>query len=364
MTAAATAPRTATTTDPFFRVNGKELKSALTLVGKAVPRSAGRSPILTGVHVEVADSRVTLTGTNDNLTVAVTLDGGKSDGAVVVAGALLREIVATANGADVEVSCQAGEVRIGIGSAEYVLESLPLEDFPARIEAPKRLRALPDGFVDACKQVLPAVGTDETRPILTGVLLDPGGQMMATDSYRLTVRDLPGLSLSDSVIVPASALRVLAGSDLRAGVKDRYLHIEDGRALVQVRLIEGLFPNVSKVLPKPQPQAVVNRGEVLDAIARARPVLAKYEPMGLDLGPEGRVFGQSDWGSVSMPLNVAYDGPPVTVHFNPRYLADGIKCCRTDEVAIEVKDGASPARLSPVGVEGFQYVLMPVRPGR
>lgn len=360
MTAIATAPRTATTTDLAFRANGKELKAALALVSKAVPRRSAL-PVLIGVRIEVSSEEVTLTTTNNDLTVSVTLPGGSGDGVAVLPARLLADIVRTAKGGDVELTCEDGKAHLRIGPAAYVVEQLPVEEFPAIPVAPK-LHPLPEGFVEACKQVLPALSNDEARPILTAVCME-SNRIMATDSYRLAIRHLPGLPFRDTILVPGSALALLRGDGLRAAVEARHLFVRDGSATIVVRLIEGEFPKVDRLFPKPQPPAVVERSEVLDAITAVRPVLGKYEPVGLEL-ESSRVVAESDRGGASVPLSISYDGPPVTVHFSPRYFADGIKCCRTDKVAIEITNPLKPVKLSPVGTEGFVYLLMPVRPGR
>lgn len=361
MTAVATAPKTATTTDLSFRVNGKEMKAALALVSKAVPRRSAL-PVLIGVRIEVAGEEVTFTTANLDLTISVTLPGGSGDGEAVLPARLLADIVRTAKGGDVEVTCEDGKAHLWIGPAAYVVEQLPAEEFPAIPVPPKRLHAMPEGFVEACKQVLPAVGKDEARPILTSVCIE-SERLMATDSYRLAIRQLPELPFRDTILVPGSALALLRGDDLRAAVKDRQLFLRDGSATVVVRLTEGKFPAVDQLIPKPQPAAVVQRAEVLDALTAVRPVLGKYSPFGLEL-ETSRLVAESDRVGASVPLSIAYDGPPVSVYFSPHYFADGIKCCRTDEVAIEITDPLKPVKFAPVGTEGFVYLLMPVRKSR
>lgn len=365
MTATATAPKTVTTTDPSFRVNGKELKAALALVSKAVPRRSAL-PVLIGVRIEVTGEEIALTATNNDLTVTVTLTGGTGDGVAVLPARLLADIVRTAKGGDVEITCEDGKAHLWIGPAAYVVEQLPAEDFPAVPVLPKRLHPLPGGFAEACKQILPAVSSDEARPILTAVCMEPqanGARLMATDAYRLAIRQLPGLPFRDTILVPGSALSLLRGDDLRAAVKDRHLVVRDGSATIIVRLIEGEFPKFDSLFPKPQPPAVVQRSEVLDAITAVRPVLGKYAPFGLEL-ETSRLVAEWEERGASVPLSIAYEGPPVTVHFSPHHFADGIKCCRTDEVAIEITDPLKPVKFAPVGTEGFVYLLMPVRTGR
>ena len=130
---------------------------------------------------------------------------------------------------------------------------------------------------------MPAASTDESRPILTGVLLAAeadGLRLVATDSYRLAVRDLPGTSVlaeGQSVLVPSSALnelqRVLGSADevtLRLGERDAILRAS-ATCTLTTRLIEGEFPNYRGLIPSAQPNRLtVGREALLDAVRRVR----------------------------------------------------------------------------------------------
>ena len=155
----------------------------------------------------------------------------------------------------VAVDIDEEEARITSGRAEFTIRILPAEEYP-RLPEPTGdpLTISAGNLASALKQVVTAASSDDARPILTGVFLaaeDGGLRLVATDSYRLAVRDLPGaavLSEGQQVLVPSRALselaRVLAGAEnveLRLGERDASFQV--GTIRLTTRLIEGEFPN-------------------------------------------------------------------------------------------------------------------------
>ena len=193
-------------------------------------------------------------------------------------------------------------------------------------------------LADALRQVVRAASGDEARPILTGVLLAAtadGVQLVATDSYRLAVRDLPGLHVvrgEQKVLIPSRALaelqRVLGGApeaSVRLGTTEASFDV--GSVKLTTRLIEGEFPNVLNLVPASYPNKLtVSREALLDAVKRVKLLVRdQTTPVRMSLradGVEVTVTNPAE-GTATEDVEAKYEGVDMTVAFNPQYLTDG-----------------------------------------
>lgn len=335
-------------------------------------------PVLSGVRAQLAGNDLQLTGSDTDLTIEVSVKvNGESDGIVVLPGRLAAEIVRALPPGAVVVDIDEEEARITSGRAEFAIRILPAEEYPRLPEPAGEPLTLAAGeLAAALKQVVPAASSDDARPILTGVLLaaEEGGlRLVATDSYRLAVRDLPGaavLSEGQQVLVPSRALselaRVLAGADevvLRLGDRDASFQV--GSIRLTTRLIEGEFPNYRGLIPPSYPnQLTVGRDALLEAVRRVKLMAREATPVRLVMRSDGLelVAITQDVGQAHEELDAKYEGTELTVAFNPEYLLDGVDVTPSDEVVISTLDALKPAviRASTNGGD-FLYLLMPVR---
>src|SRR5688572_2502318 len=266
-----------------FRCERDVLVEALGSAGRAVSTRGGAMPVLSGIRAQLSGNALQLTGSDTDLTIEVAITvNGDGDGVVVLPGRLAGEIVRALPAGAVVVDIDDEEARITSGRAEFTIRVLPAEEYPRLPEpAGDPLTISAGNLAIALKQVVTAASSDDARPILTGVLLaaEEGGlRLVATDSYRLAVRDLPGtvvLSEGQQVLVPSRALselaRVLAGADnveLRLGERDASFQV--GTIRLTTRLIEGEFPNYRGLIPASYPNRLtVGREALLEEIGRA-----------------------------------------------------------------------------------------------
>ncbi|NNE73383.1 MAG: DNA polymerase III subunit beta, partial [Acidimicrobiales bacterium] len=201
-----------------FRCEREALEKALAIAGRAVSSRGGSLPVLSGVHLELNGNQLQLTGSDLDLTISVTMDvAGDTDGVAVLPAKLAADIVRAVADGKIELGVSDDEAHISAGRSEFSLRVIPADEFP-QIAGPSAEAVELDAgvFKDALRQVIPAASSDDSRPILTGVLMaaEEGGlRLVATDSYRLSVRDLPGstvLGSEQSVLVPSRSLNELA----------------------------------------------------------------------------------------------------------------------------------------------------------
>ncbi len=356
------------------------LAEALATAGRAVA-SRGALPVLSGVRLELAGDRLTITGSDLELTVTVELDvAGLADGVAVVPSRLVNEIVKALEPGAVELETGDDEARIASGRSEFSLKTLPADEFPrvSPVEGDE-VRFDADALVSALRQVLPAASSDDNRPILTGVLLaagDNGLRLVATDSYRLAVRDLPGVSVLSSgkhVLVPSRALAELSRSlggggelTLRLGERDAsFATTDDGGGIVlTTRLIEGEYPNYQGLIPQNQPNLLtVAREPLMEALRRVKLLARDATPVRLLMSADGLELKAvtQDVGEGSESLDATYQGEDLTVAFNPDYLLAGIEAASGDDVTLSTMDSLKPAVVRTPSSDDYLYLLMPVR---
>jgi DNA polymerase-3 subunit beta len=276
----------------------------------------------------------------------------------------------------VEVSVVDEEVSISAGRSQFSIRPLGLDDYPQQGEPATEAVTLSSAAVaEALRQVVRAASNDDARAVLTGVLIaadDDGVRMVATDSYRLAVRDLPDtemLASGQKVLVPSRALqelqRVLGGTEelqVRLGTRDAVF--ESGGTRLTTRLIEGEYPNYRNLLPSSYPNVLtVGREALLEALRRVKILAQDATPVRLHLGGETLRLAAitQDVGNASEEIDAVYEGAEMTVAFNPDYLAAGVDAVDAEEITLSTLDPMKPAVVRPVGRDDYLYLLMPVR---
>ena len=402
-----------------FRCERDTLVEALQTAGRAVSGRGAVTAATNGVRIEVRGNRLVVVGTDLDLTVHVALDAvGLDDGVCVAPARLVADIVRSLEPGAVTIEAGDDEVEIAAARSRFVVRTYAAEEFPVLPDAPDaQVWIAPDGLVDALRQVVRAASTDDARPLLTGVLVSAeadGIRLVATDSYRLAWRDLPGsVALpegSDQILVPARALgelqRLLAANAKDAGRAARAgepaegdgtetdaetdaegsagkpvdstgmpkvgLSVGDldatfwvGGVRLTTRLLDGRFPDYRQLVPPAYPNSIrIAKAGLIDALRRVRllvrdnttPVRLTMHPDGVDLAVVSQEVGQA-----SESLDAEVSGEEVTIAFNPSYLIDGVEAADGDDVVLEVVDATKPATVRSPERDDYRYLLMPVR---
>ena len=172
---------------------------------------------LGGVRIEASGNHLAVVGTDLDLTVHVSTEAiGITDGVCVAPAKLLADIVRSLEPGAVTIESEGEKVEIGAARSRFSLRTFPVDDFPTLPEPPQPATFLPAaGLASALRQVVRAASNDDARPLLTGVLIAAEGsgvRLVATDSYRLAMRDIDGsdaLVDASQILVPARALAEL-----------------------------------------------------------------------------------------------------------------------------------------------------------
>jgi len=315
------------------------------------------------------------------------------EGSVTLPARLLSDFVSTLVGGDVQMSLKPGTktMQLKCGRYEANINGIDAEDFPQvpsvgdgpRSQIPARtLRS-------AINQVAFAAATDETRPVLSGVLMTLDGSeltMAAADGFRLAVRTVEvGDPLSEklSLLVPARTLielaRIIADSDdpveIAATPSRNQVMFQYPGLLVVSRLIEGQFPDYQRIIPQSyQTRVVLPVADFLQATKTAAVfsrdnsniVRLAVAPSGEELAP-GRVdvlSSSAEMGDNAGQLDGSVEGEETQIAFNVRYLRDALEAVSSGEVALEITGPTSPGLLKPVAGAGHLHVIMPMHVSR
>ena len=325
-----------------FKCERDTLISALSRAGRAVTTKAGPVVGLSGVLLELSGDSLSITGSDVDLTISdrITVSGVENGGALVQAR-LLTDIVRSLDLGAVEVDFEDQVLKVRAGRSEFSLRTMPASDFP-RIPLLGEATVTVDGLalVGGLRQVVSAAGRDESRPVLTGVLLTAFGgglRVVATDSYRLAQRDLTSVSMEvgdKGVLVPSRALEEVARlvvGDVRVGVQldENTVLFEVGETRLSARLINGDFPSYEGLIPTDHPnRLVVDRKALLDAIRRVRLLALAQVPMRVSMQAGGLTLSAraQDVGEATEEVAASYEGEDLVIAFNAEYLHDGRQC--------------------------------------
>jgi DNA polymerase-3 subunit beta len=362
-------------------LSSSELLNQLQTVTRvASTRSAVQA--LSGVMIVATDSAAELRATDMEIGLRVPLkaDVGRP-GEVVLPARLLLDVVRAlpADQLTLELRSAEQDVELISGPATFHLRTLRAEDFPTLPEpAPDTRIALPlDAFVETVTRVAKSASRDETRPVLTGILMSASGQelrMVATDSYRLSVKETAleaPLQGSLEANVPARALQELTriaqqapGDALAVSVGQNQVVFELGETILSSRLIDGQFPNYRQLLPESvEHELRLASAELTDVVRRISLLALKNAPLRLSFS-EGTltVSAQTpDVGEASEAVPVPFHGDPFEIGFNPEFLRDGLESIESDELVLKLISPLRPGLIESPDSGDFVYLIMPIR---
>ena len=357
-----------------IRAERDDLADVLSRAARAVS-TRSPLPILQGVLCEVKGKRLVVTGTDTEITIRTNLEVEVlEEGRTVLPAKLASEAVRKLPPGAVSVTVGSGEVEITGNGPRFTLRELNVDDFPdlgdgatagdtTEVDGPTLAAAL--------GQVGTAASTDEARPTLTGILFEEdlgSTRLVATDSYRLALRTLPGVLADRDSLVPYRALREISrtiGDDKVSMVfTDREANFRSRRGQLTARIIEASFPNYRGLLPDSYPNKLtLAKSALLDAVGRAALVAEDHIPVRLSLadGGMGLTVTRQEVGEETEHIAGEYVGEDMTIAFNTRYLTDGVNAMDGDDIVLETSDPLKPSLLTGTGDSDFRYLLMPVR---
>jgi DNA polymerase-3 subunit beta len=362
-----------------LKIARQDLEKALDVVSGVVsPRPT--NPILGNLLMDARKQEVVVTATD--LEVGITLSTPatvKREGKFTVPAKKFLEVVREMPEDEIHLeSDSASRVLLKSGAADIRLLGLPPDEFPSLPEVkPEAEVKIPCAtLVRMIDKTLYAASADETRYVLNGAYLvwEKGeARMVATDGRRLSYVRAPlaGATGRGEAIVPTKALqelvKLLAGGegDVTVARGEPYARFSAGTAALTARLIDGHFPDYEQVIPRKQDKSIrLKTADFLAAVRRAALVAAdRSSSVRLDVRKGLVTFSAAshELGEAREDVSVQYDGEPLAVAYNARFLQDILRHIDADETVLELSTALAPGVLKPAGDETYTCVVMPIR---
>ena len=369
----------------------ENLTKGLATVGRAV---ATRStlPVLSNILLKSDEGRLRLAATNLEIGVNCWIGARvKEEGSTTVPARLLTEFVNSLppGQIDMELSERTQSLNLKCARYEANIKGIDATEFPdvptaESIGGKNNLHLEADAFRQMIDQAVFAAATDESRPILTGVLAQfhQGGlTLAAADGFRLAVISADvGVDVDEaiSVIVPARALAELnriSGDQtdpielMITPARNQILFHLSNTDLVS-QLIEGNFPDYTQIVPKSfTTRTLVSTQELLKAVkvaflfARDAANIVRFHAVpGTELTPGQTIVTgiSAELGDNVSELDASIEGDEIEIAFNARYMIDALSAVGTPQVALETSTPSSPGVIRPIGGNDFLCVIMPM----
>jgi len=353
-----------------------ELAASLGIVSRAVS-TRGAVQVLGGILLQAEDGRLSLAATDMEISIRASLAGEvEGDASVVVPGRLLTDLVRLLPDDSVTLAYEEGEgvLSVASGSHSSRLNVYSAEDFPRLPPLDVSLHEIDAAALLATiDKVGRAASRDESRPVLTGVLVRFEGDkliMAATDSYRLAVKETIFTAGGQDLdaIIPARALqelsRLAASSEtVELGVHENHVIFSAGDVWLTSRRIDGQFPNYKQLLPESfEVEIATPRIALLEVVRRAGLMAQRNAPLRLRFAEgELTVSAQTqDVGEATESLPIDFAGEELEIGFNPDFLRDGLEAVAADVVQLKLINRLRPGLIAAPD-ESFWYLIMPIR---
>src|SRR3954464_10999173 len=354
-----------------------ELSSKLAIVARGVSTRTAVL-VLGGIQLRAEAGQLHLAATDMEVALRPSADAQVAgEGTVVVPGRLLLDIARSLPDSDVTIEHKPEEavVVVTAGSANYRLHTYSSEDFPRLPEVDNSaLYAIErDALVDTVARVGRSASRDESRPVLTGILVrfEPGKVVMAaTDSYRLAVKETPveGTLPELEAIIPARALQELAriagsADEVQLGLLDNHVVFGADSTWLTTRRIDGQFPNYRQLLPEQfEHELSLPREELLEVVRRVSLMAQRNSPLRLRFA-EGDLTVSAvtqDVGEARESLPAPFTGEAMEIGFNAGFLRDGLDSVDSETVKFKLISPLRPAVLEGES-DDYVYLIMPIR---
>lgn len=367
-----------------FRSERDAIVDMLATASRAVGGRGGSSPVLQGLLLSCRGNTLSVTGTDLDLTIQVTGEViGIDDGSCVTPARLSTDIVRRLEPGAVTFADEGDHITITAARSTFKLQTYPVVEFPPVGKTTEPTTQITEvALGEAVRQVVRAASHDDGRPLLTGVLVsrvDGSLRLVATDSYRMAMRDLPGANTlpgEEDLLVPARALSELqrlpagsgdaeSGANVGVAASASEITFWQGNVQISTRLLDGRYPDYKQLIPDSYPNTLhLGKESFLSALRRVQllvrdnttPVRLSMRSGGVDLSVQSQ-----DVGDATETVDGDYSGEDLVIAFNPSYLIDGVEAVSGDEVIVETADASRAATVRGAEDDAFRYLLMPVR---
>lgn len=363
-----------------FSINRTEFLTALSVVLKGMSKSSTLPVLAGGIYAQAVGDMLVLESTDLTKSIKYELPAlVEEEGRTVFLGNLVSDIVKKLPDAAIHVTEENGQAFITCDAITYDIKTLDADDFPdfPSVEPTQELVLPFPTFASMVKKVSIAVSRDESRVILTGVLIELEGttlRMVATDSFRLAVAEveLPEYTGEDfNAVISGDFLKEL--TTLPKSEEPLYLGLTDNQIVARYlntvlvnRRIAGNYPNYKQLLANSfVTEVFVNKEDLYTALGRVAVVADNGSSVRLTVDLDAPLIQVSsisqDKGSAQQSLSCEGTGENMELGYNFKFLQEGLSVIPTEKVKLCIQSPEKPGVFYAVDGESFLYLLMPMR---
>ena len=359
-------------------ISQSTLSEVLSVVQKGIS-ARSTMPILAGIFMETRGDQVVFQSTNLELSVRCGVSAlVEEPGRIVLPGKVIVDIVKSLPDAAVHISADDQGAVITCDRSSFSIRCMDPVDFPLfpSYQEEQSIRMPFEAFSTMAKKVFRVVSKDETRAILTGVLIevqDGRIRMVATDSYRLAVAEAAyeGAAEGFKAVISGSFIADLAGlphtgEDIILALAENQVIVTYGDTTFVNRRIEGNYPNYRQLLPNSYAmKATVNRQDLLGAVRRAALLGKSGAQVRLTVDNVSNVMqltsNTQDVGSAQETVRCEVEGDGLEIGFNSYYVAEGLSAMSSENITFEAQAPVKPGIFRSSEEENYLYLVMPVK---
>jgi DNA polymerase-3 subunit beta len=354
-----------------------KLQEAISVTQKAVTGKSAM-PILQGLFIDASEGKITIIGSDIDLSIETKIDANIIEaGKVVVDARLFGDIVRKLPNSNIEISSSTdNSIEIICEKTKFNLIHMNADDFPTlpSIDEDNIFSIEQKLLKNMIRGTMFAIAQEESRPILTGVLVeikDGKINLVALDGYRLALKsELIDSDSSIRAVIPGKTLsevvKILEDEgEVNITFTSNHILINLAETKIISRLLEGEFIKYTSIIPEEYSLKItVERNKILNCIERAS-LVAKEGNTNLikfDINDEYMVLtSNSQLGNVREELNIILQGEPLEIAFNAKYMIDLLKIMDEEEIYMEFSSSVSPCLVKNKQNDNCTYLVLPVR---
>lgn len=367
-----------------FIISSSVLLKNLQTVG-GVLNTSNTMPILDNFLFDVNDGKITISGSDLETTMTVTVEAQTSEsGKIAIPARLLLDTLKNFTDIPLNFNVNTDTYNIEISSdfGKYKLSGFDAEEFPKSpsLEDASNIKISAEILGKAISKTLFATGNDELRPVMSGILFQfspEGLTFVATDAHKLVryIRKDAKADKVSNVILPKKPLSLLKSTlsstndEVTIEFNESHAYFSFENVSMICRLIDGKFPNYEAVIPAENPNLLnIGRNELLNSIKRVsnfsnkttHQVRFKMAGSELSLSAEDLDFSNE----ANEKLTCSYDGEDMEIGFNSRFVAEMLNNIETDDILVKMsapnRAGIILPKSDDAGDEDLLMLVMPV----
>lgn len=335
-------------------------------------------PILEGILINAVEDKIKLTGYDLDVGISCECEGKIiEEGSIVIQAKMLLDICRACNGEVISIVVKGTKIEITSGSVYYEIAAMDAADFP---ELPKpntepALKIKGDILKDMIEKTIFASSQDDKKPVNTGELFEIKKNkltIVALDGYRLAICSREVLTTMEiDIIIPAKTMgevsRLIGENidEIEVSASRRFVVFSSPEFTLVSCLIEGDFLNYEGVIPKEEKTTVlVDVKDFSKCIERAALVINERikNPLRITFDEDGiHIVCQTSLGRVTDDIKCSFNGVPMEVGFNNRYLQDALRAADCEKIKVQITNSLTAIKISPSESDNFLFLVLPIR---